>query len=74
MPYQSKIVEIDIDGRSFLVRPVGSWVMESWNVVAQALTASLDKSLEWAVGFFFGNTELSLELWTVIASISGFDD
>ena len=28
----------------------------------------------WAVGFFFGNTELSLELWTIIAGISGFDD
>ena len=27
--------------------------------------------LEWGVGFFFGNVELSLELWTVI---SGFDD
>ena len=27
-----------------------------------------------AAGFFFGNTELSLELWTVIAGISGFDD
>jgi hypothetical protein len=26
------------------------------------------------VGFFFGNTELSLELWTTIAGISGFDD
>ena len=25
-------------------------------------------------GFSFGNTELSLELWTVIAGISGFDD
>ena len=25
-------------------------------------------------GFFFGNTELSMELWTVIAGISGFDD
>ena len=25
----------------------------------------------WAVGFFFGNLELSMELWTVIA---GFDD
>jgi len=24
--------------------------------------------------FFAGNTELSLELWTVIAGISGFDD
>jgi len=27
-------------------------------------------TLEWAVGFFFGNTELSLELWTVIAGVS----
>jgi len=26
------------------------------------------------VGYFFGNTELSLELWNVIAGISGFDD
>ena len=43
-------------------------------MVAAGLAASLDKPLEWAVGFFFGNTELSLELWTVIAGISGFDD
>ena len=27
-----------------------------------ALAESLDKPLPWAVGFFFGNTELSLEL------------
>ena len=33
-----------------------------------------DKPLEWAVGFFFGNTELSLELWNVIVGIAGFDD
>jgi len=26
------------------------------------------------VGFFFGNTELSLELWNVIVGLSGFDD
>ena len=32
------------------------------------------KSYPWTIGFFFGNTELSLELWTVIAGISGFDD
>jgi len=56
------------------VRPVGSWVLESGNVVATGLAASLDKPLRWAVGFFFGNTELSMELWTVIAGISGFDD
>ena len=53
---------------------VDSWVLESSNVVAEAMVISMDKPLEWAVGFFFGNTELSLELWTVIAGISGFDD
>jgi len=49
-------------------------VLQSSNVVAEAMAVSLDKPLEWAVGFFFGNTELSLELWAVIAGISGFDD
>ena len=44
------------------------------NVVAQGLAVSLDKPLEWAVGFFFGNMELSLELWATIAGTSGFDD
>jgi hypothetical protein len=34
----------------------------------------LERSYSWAVGFFFGNTELSLELWAVISGISGFDD
>jgi len=73
-PYSAEVIEIDIDGRTFWVRPVGSWVLDSGNVVAEALAVSLDMPLEWAVGFFFGNTELSLELWTVIAGISGFDD
>ena len=39
-----------------------------------ALAGSLDKPFPWTVGFLFGNTELSLELWTVIAGISGLDD
>jgi len=43
-------------------------------VVAETLAISLDKHLEWAVGCFFGNTELSLELLTIISGISGFDD
>ena len=43
-------------------------------LLAEALAGSLDKPFPWAVGFLFGNTELSLELWTVIAGISGFDD
>ena len=69
-----EVIEVEIDGRTFWVRPVGSWVLESGNVVAQGLAVSLDKPLEWATGFLFGNTELSLELWTVIAGISGFDN
>ena len=56
------------------MRPVGSWVLETGNVVAAALAVSLDKPLEWAVGFFFGNTGLSPELWNVIAGALGFDD
>jgi len=35
---------------------------------------SLERSCPWAVGFFFGNTEFSLELWNIISGISGFDD
>ena len=42
--------------------------------MAEALAVSLDKPLEWAVGFLFENTQLSLELWNIIAGISGFDD
>ena len=74
MPYPAGVIEIDIDGRTFWVRPVGSWVLDSGNVLADALAVSLDKPLEWATGFLFGNTELSLELWTVMAGISGFDN
>jgi len=49
-------------------------VLQSNNVVAEGLAVSLDKPLEWAVGFFFGNVELNQKLRTVIAGISGFDD
>ena len=73
MVQETEVIEIDIDGRTFWVRPVGSWVLQSNNVVAEGLAVSLDKPLESAIGFFFGNTELSLELRTVIAGISGLD-
>jgi len=56
---QVEVIEIDIDGRTFWVRPVDFWVLDSGNVVAEAMAISLDKPLEWAFGFFFGNTELS---------------
>ena len=74
MVQQWEAIEIDIDGRTFWVRPAGSRVLDKGDVVAQALAVSLDKSLEWAVGFFYGNVEPRLELWTVIDGISGFDD
>ena len=48
-----EVNEIDIDGRTFWVRPVGSWVLQSNNVVAEAMAMSLDKPLEWAVELFF---------------------
>ena len=48
--------------------------MPTGNVVAAGLALSLDKPLEWAVGFFFGNVELSLELWNIIAGMPRFND
>jgi len=42
--------------------------------LAAALAESLGKSPPWAVGFFFRDLELSMELWTVIAGLSGFDE
>ena len=74
MVQQWDAIEVDIDGRTFWVRPVGSWVLDSGNVVTQGLVIALDKPSEWAIGFLFGNLELSLALWKVISSISGFDD
>ena len=74
MVQECDVTEVEIDGRSFWVSPVSPDILQAGNVVAAALAESLDKPLQWAVGFFFGNTELSLELWTVIAGISGLDD
>jgi len=52
MVQEFELIEVDIDVRTFWVRPVGSWVLESNNVVAEALAVSLDKPLEWTVGFY----------------------
>ena len=38
------------------------------------LAVSLNKPFPWAAGLLFGDTELGMELWTVIAGVSGFDD
>ena len=58
MPYLAEVIEIHIDGRTFWVRPVGSWVLQSNNVVAEALAISLDKPLEWATGASSGTQNL----------------
>jgi len=43
-------------------------------IVAEVLIISLGKSLPYEIEFIFTNLELSMELWTVIARIAGFDD
>ena len=74
MVQEVEVTEIDIGGRTFWVRPVSPSVLESGTVMAIALAESLDTSFSWDVGFPFGNTKLSMGLWTTIAGISGFDD
>ena len=74
MVQEVEVIEVDIDWCTFSVRLVSPDVLRSRNAVVTALAESLGKPFPWAVGFFFGNTELSLELWNVIAGISSFDD
>ena len=68
------VTQIDIDGRTFWVRPVSPSGLESGTVMAIALAEPLDKPFTWDFGFPFGNSKPSMELWTTIAGISGFDD
>ena len=64
MVQRTEAVEAKIDRRTFWVRPVASWVLQSNNVVALGLAVSLDKPLEWAVGFFFGQiTNFAQGVW-----------
>ena len=53
---------------------MGPEVLEAGNVVAAAIAQSMGRSYEWGVGFLFTNLPLSMELWTCISGISGFDD
>ena len=70
----SGITELEIDGRTFWVRPVMVDVVASSHLVADAISRSLRKPFPWAVGFSFGDCELPLDLWIGISVISGFDD
>ena len=62
MVQQCGVDEVEIDGRPFSVRPVGSDALQRGNVVGTALAELLDKPFPWALGVLFGNTQLSLEL------------
>ena len=73
-PYQGTIPGWVLRGYGYRQPEREGYGARSEGVVAEGLAVSLDKPLEWAIGFFFGNVELSLELWTVISGISGFDD
>jgi len=50
MVQQWEVIEVEIDGRTSWVRPVGFWVLDSGNVVPAAVAVSLDKPLEWVTG------------------------
>ena len=43
MVQQCDVTEVEIDGRSFWVRPVSPDILQAGNVVAAALADSLDK-------------------------------
>jgi len=74
MVQEVEVTKIDIDGRTFWVRPVSPSVLGSGTVMAIALAESQDKPFPWDVGFNLENTKLSMELWITIAGISGFYD
>ena len=74
----TELADVEIDGRSFMLRPIHpnfhKALLEKPNVVAYAIAMSLGKPLEWALGFFWGDIELSIELFNVISGISGMDE
>jgi len=48
---------------------------EGYRAWSEGIVAeSLERAYPWISGFFFGNVELNLQLWTVISGISRFDD
>jgi len=47
---QVDVVEVEIDGRTFWVRPVSPDVLQGGNVVVAALAESLGKPFPWALG------------------------
>ncbi len=73
-----ELAEVEIDGCYFELQPIypGIWnyLLQKPNVTAWVIAESLGRSEGWAHAFFWGNTELSIELFNVICGISGMDD
>jgi len=72
--YIGQAVEIEIDDRTFHLRPVGPEVLEQPNVMAAAIASSMGKPYNWGVGFMFADLQLAMELWVTIEGISGLAD
>jgi len=72
--YIGQSVEVEIDGVTFWLQPVGPEVLNAPNVLAAGVASALGKPYGWGVGFMFGNPGLAMELWITIAGISGLDD
>ena len=54
---------------------IGSRSGKGYGARSEGVVAeSLERSYPWTIGFFFGNTELSMELWNIISGILGFGD
>ena len=80
---ESESWKIYDDASSFLLRwgilqcssPIPLGTHRGWGTGdGGGVVAGASRSYPWAIGFFFGNVELSMESWTVIAGISGLDD
>jgi len=71
--YIGQAVEIEIDDRTFHLRPVDHAVLNAPNALAAAIASSMGKSYAWGVAFMFADLQQAMELWVSIAGISGFD-
>ena len=63
------------DRWSFLYSsPRHNWFIEVWSYGSRSNLTVIREAIPPGFGFFSANTDLTLDLWTVIWGISGFDD
>ena len=56
------------------IPPIWQMILATLEILSQMIQLHLDKPFPWSVGFFFGELELSMNLWGVTAKISRLDD